>query len=475
MKSETYDVVIIGAGTAGLSARREVAKVTDNYLLIDDGPLGTTCARVGCMPSKVLIEVANLYARRKIMSSVGIEGGEQLALSGKQVMNHVRSLRDRFVRGVRQSMEGWEKTHLLRERAHFGEAGDIIAGNKRIKAGAVIIATGSKPVLPEKWKVFKPWLLDSDSFFELEELPKKMAVIGLGVIGAELGQALARLGVEVTAIGDASSVGGVTDPQMKEYVGRYFAGEFGLLEGRAEELVQQGDRLLVKSSGGSVEVDRALLTMGRRPVLQDLGLEKLGIELKSDGTPEADEGTGLISGSNSIYLAGDATRNRMILHEAADEGRIAGYNAVRESAHCFRKRVRLTITFTAPNVAIAGESFRELTARGADFVTGLASFEGQGRAIVKLAEKGMIRVYIERSSGAILGSEIFAPEGEHLAHLLAWCIEGGTSVFRALSFPFYHPVLEEGLRTALRHGATQVQKKAPDLEALRCQDPPAGS
>ena len=97
---EMLDVIIIGAGTAGLSARREVEKKTKSYIVIDDGPLGTTCARVGCMPSKVLIQVANDFDRRRSLAEEGILGGDKLTLDGKLVMNHVRKLRDRFVRGV---------------------------------------------------------------------------------------------------------------------------------------------------------------------------------------------------------------------------------------------------------------------------------------------------------------------------------------------------------------------------------------
>ena len=108
------DVIIIGAGTAGLSARREVEKKTSNYLVVDDGPLGTTCARVGCMPSKVLIQVANDYHRRHSLAEEGIHGASELSLDGKEVMQHVRKLRDRFVRGVMGGMEEWTKEHLLR-------------------------------------------------------------------------------------------------------------------------------------------------------------------------------------------------------------------------------------------------------------------------------------------------------------------------------------------------------------------------
>jgi dihydrolipoamide dehydrogenase len=177
-----YDVAIIGAGTAGLTARREVAKKTDNYIIIDDGPLGTTCARVGCMPSKVLIQVANDFDRRKKFAEMGISGADELSIDHKQVMQHVRKLRDRFVRGVFSGMDGWEDK-LVRKRATFVDANTLDLGDEQVRADKIIVATGSRPILPAQWQPFKEHLIDTNDFFELETLPKKVAVIGLGVIG----------------------------------------------------------------------------------------------------------------------------------------------------------------------------------------------------------------------------------------------------------------------------------------------------
>ena len=118
---KNYDVAIIGAGTSGLSARREVARLTDSYVVIDEGELGTTCARVGCMPSKVLIQVAEDFHRRGHYDAIGITGGDSLAVDTTRVMSHVRSLRDRFVRGVRNDMESWIGDHLIRKRARFAD------------------------------------------------------------------------------------------------------------------------------------------------------------------------------------------------------------------------------------------------------------------------------------------------------------------------------------------------------------------
>ncbi len=467
------DVAIIGAGTAGLSARREVAEATDNYVVIDDGILGTTCARVGCMPSKVLIQVANDYHRRHALAEQGIGGGDKLTVDPAAVMQHVRKLRDRFVRGVMSGFENWSDK-LIRKRARFVDLHTLDLDGERIKAHKIVIATGSSPIIPNPWKKVESRLIDTDAFFERETLPKRVAVIGLGVIGLELGQAVARLGCDVTAVTLDKAFGGLSDPDLRNYVASAFAKEFTLHIDAVDTLSESDDELVVKlKSGHEFRADAALVTVGRRPNLSSLGIEALGIPTER-GAPSFDGGTFRVDGT-PWYLVGDVNGTRPLLHEAADEGRIAGYNAVHPSDQCFKRRTNIAITFCDPNIAMVGESHHQLTERGADFVTGTVSFEGQGRAIVKLHELGQLHVYAERSSGRLLGAELFAPHGEHLAHLLAWAISAGLTARDALSLPFYHPVLEEGLRTALRKAARLTDTDQGALEVLRCADPPVGT
>lgn len=467
-----YKVAIIGAGTAGLSARGEVQKVTDDYVVIDDGILGTTCARVGCMPSKVLIQVANDFHRREAFEAEGIRGGEGLRVDTQAVMEHVRALRDRFVRGVLGGMESWQD-HLIAKRARIVGDHLIDLGDEQIEAESIVIATGSSPILPGPWAPFRHRLIDTNAFFELPDLPRRVAVIGLGVIGLELGQALHRLGVEVVAISLDKAYGGLSDPALQDYAHEAFSSEFPVHLSGVRALREEGEDLVLElEDGTALAVDGALLSVGRRPNLVGLGLEELGVPFENR-LPVFDASTFRVSGKD-WYFVGDVNGTRPLLHEAADEGRIAGYNAVHDEDQCFRRRTGLGVTFSAPNIATVGRSHRELVADGVDFITGEVSYEGQGRAIVKLEELGQLHVYADKHTGQLLGSELIAPEGEHLAHLLAWAIAAGLGVRQALTLPFYHPVLEEGLRTALRHAARQLDDAPPPLEVLRCADPPVG-
>jgi dihydrolipoamide dehydrogenase len=465
---KTYDVVIIGAGTAGLAARREVAKKTDNYIVVDNGPLGTTCARVGCMPSKVLIQVANDYHRRHQFSEMGIHGENGITINTKEVMTHVRKLRDRFVRAVMSDMNTWTETHLVRKRATFISEHELDLEGERVKAKRIIIAAGSRPVIPQAWLQYKQHFIDTDQFFELEDLPKRVAVIGLGVIGLELGQALHRLGIEVIAIGNTPALGGLSDPKIQEYALKAFSQEMKISLDGADIVSADAKGVVIKSGNKTFTVDKVLLSMGRRPNLDNLGLEKLDLKWTDKKIPEFDDTTFNVKGTD-IYIAGDVNADRPILHEAADQGRVAGYNAVREKDQCFVRRTPIGITFTYPNIAGVGRNYQSLQNR--DLAIGEVSYEGQGRAIVMLQEKGLVRIYADKSSGKLLGAEIFAPHGEHLAHLLSWAISLNLTAQETLSLPFYHPVLEEGLRTALRNVVSQLHSK-PEMELFRCDDFP---
>ena len=129
---KNYDVVIIGAGTAGLSARKVVSKYTQSYVIVDDGILGTTCARVGCMPSKAFIQIANDFHRRTSFQETGIDGSELLKIDSKKVMSHTRKLRDRFVRSVLGGMEEWKNEHFIGKRARFIDKNVIALGDEKI-------------------------------------------------------------------------------------------------------------------------------------------------------------------------------------------------------------------------------------------------------------------------------------------------------------------------------------------------------
>ncbi|MDA3918587.1 MAG: dihydrolipoyl dehydrogenase [Deltaproteobacteria bacterium] len=463
-----YDVAIIGAGTAGLTARAEVVKHTDNYVVIDGGILGTTCARVGCMPSKALIEVANTFHKRILFDRYGLGNSDIGIPDYKKVMAHVRSLRDRFAGGVVRDMEAW-KDHFIPENARFIDSNTLDVGDKRIRAKKIIIATGSKPFVPDAWKKYSRYFLDTDHFFELETIPEKIAVFGLGPIGIELGQALTRLKIDVVAMIRRKVIGGLTDPEIQAYAHQCFASEMNIQVGSFDILEAVDNQLKVSCNGHTWTIDRVLPALGRRPVLKGLGLENLGVQLDPKGMPIYNAATLQIQ-DLPVFIAGDVNGFRPILHEAADEGRIAGYNAVSPDIGCFEKRTPLHITFSSPNICIMGQSYADLIDNKVEFVTGQTDYEHQGRAMILGQNRGKVNIYGDKKDGRLLGAEMIAPAGEHMAHLLAWAIANQMRAKDVLSMPFYHPVLEEALRTALRMIVKHSREPRPEFEFKRCEE-----
>ncbi|MCC6006328.1 MAG: dihydrolipoyl dehydrogenase [Rhodobacteraceae bacterium] len=459
------DTIIIGAGTAGLSALREVRRQTEDFLLINDGHWGTTCAAVGCMPSKALIEAANAFHRRRQFDTFGIRGSDGLRADIPAVLEHVRHLRDGFVKGP-EAVPGELGRRALQGRARLAGPGAVQVGDLRIAARAIILAPGSSPIVPGPWKSFGKRILTSDTLFEQTDLPKRIAVIGLGAIGVELAQALARLGLEVAGFDAAQTLAGIDDPAVLAALRPLIEAEFAVHLGKAAELEDEGGTIRVTAGNATFEADAVLAAIGRKPNLDGLGLETLGFTLDDRGMPPVDPET-LRIGDSLVFLAGDANADRALLHEAADEGHIAGRLAAHDaSAQGFCRRTPLAITFCDPQVARVGPP---LSALPAGVVTGEVDFTRQGRARIAASAAGLLRLYADPADARLLGAEMCAPAAEHLAHLLALAIEQRLTVPQILAMPFYHPVLEEGLRSALR----ELSRHLPDRggsDLSRCGD-----
>ncbi|GJJ02329.1 dihydrolipoyl dehydrogenase [Duganella rhizosphaerae] len=480
MKTLRTEVAVIGAGTAGMTAYRAATTGGKKTLLIESNVYGTTCARVGCMPSKLLIAAAEAAHALHAAPAFGVHPG-QVRIDGKAVMARVRSERDRFVGFVVESVDGYPAEDKIHGHARFLSATQLqIDDHTLIEAERFVIATGSTPIVPDEWREAGPRVITSDEVFYWDDLPASIAVAGTGVIGLELGQALARLGVRVTVFGRGGSVAQLSDPDVLDVARRAMADELDVrFETKVVRVVQQGDGLAVTSEDGdgvqrTEQFSYLLSAIGRRPNVHKLGLENTGLERDHHGIPLYDQQT-MQCGSSSIFIAGDADNERPQLPEAADQGRIAGDNAARYPAvQPGLRRTPLTVAFTEPQIATLGASYQELCATYAGrFAVGKVSFENQGRSRVMLQNKGMLRVYAEHATGRFLGAEMIGPRAEHIGHLLSWACQAGLTVSAMLDMPFYHPVVEEGVRTALRDLAHQLANApAHDCGCIDCTPAP---
>jgi dihydrolipoamide dehydrogenase len=440
------DVAIIGAGHAGLNAVKEVRRVTDRWVLINGGPLGTTCARIGCMPSKVAIHLADTYQARQRLGRYGVEGGEHLQIDHQAALEHVRDLRDTFVDLVlANTTDEMDEDHLIDGYAEFLDGGRLKVGERIIEPKATIIATGAHSVVPPEWEG-ADGVLTVDTLFDQERLPESVAVIGLGPIGLEIGQALHRLGIQVTGLDHGERVARIADPTVNRAAIDIFQREFPLLFGHEPEISRRDGGFLVRSGEREVRVEKLFFATGRHANLAPLHLERLGVPLGAQGVPLFDPTT-LKLLKLPIYLAGDATGGIANLQRAAEQGRIAGFNAVHRRKRRYRSRAPMAIIFSEPNIAVTGRHWHELDQKR----TAVAQqrFGPVGRALIMGQNRGLMRVYADRRSGRLLGAAMVGPRCEHLAHLLCWAIEIGMTVDKALDMPFYHPVIEEALQDTL--------------------------
>ena len=464
MQTVKTEVVIIGAGTAGLAAYRAAIAAGKEALLIEGGAYGTTCARVGCMPSKLLIAAAEAAHAVQHTSAFGVHVGGTVSVNGREVMDRVKRERDRFVGFVLEGVENIPAEHKLRGYARFIAPGVLaVDQHTQVHATSVVIATGSSPSVPPSFKALGDRLVVNDDVFAWDDLPKRVAVFGPGVIGLELGQALARLGVTVRVFGVSGSLGGISDPAVRQVAKRIFQQEFYLdPDARVLETKRIGNEVEIRyvaldNTERTERFDFALMATGRKPNLDLLDLERAGVFREAGKIPAFNRQTMQIA-NLPIFIAGDVNGDVPLLHEAADEGKIAGANAANfpDVQHGLR-RAGLGVVFSDPQIALIGKPYSTLTP--GSFVTGKVDFTGQGRSRVMLKNKGLLHVYADKATRKFLGAEMIGPSAEHLGHLLAWALQQDMSIDRMLEMPFYHPVIEEGLRTALRDASHQLDQQ----------------
>lgn len=470
MSVKEVDVAILGAGTAGITARRAAMKAGARVVMIDPGPFGTTCARVGCMPSKLLIAAADAAHHARQADRFGVRAGG-VEIDGPAVMQRVQSERDRFVGFVTRAIdEARADGQVLVGRGTITAPGTLeVDDGTTVRFRGLVIATGTAPFVPPPFRGVEAHLLTNETVFDEPDVPESLLVVGAGIIGLELGQAFHRLGARVTIVDLADTIGPISDPVIAAEARRVLCEELDLhptYDLHSIEAVDSGVRARFTDSTGAERDERyakVLVAAGRRAHLDALGLESFGIEKGEDGRYPIDRET-LQVADRPVFVAGDANSLHPLLHEAADDGRLAGHNAARfPEVRAPRRREPLAIAFTDPQIGIVGGGYRTLGECAA--VAGEVDYGDQGRARVQGIDQGKVRIYAERRTGRLIGAELFGPRVEHLSHLLAWSVQRGLTVQDALDMPFYHPVVEEGIRTALRDVAVNLSQDEP----IRCR------
>jgi dihydrolipoamide dehydrogenase len=460
----TCDVAIIGAGTAGIAAERAARNEGARTLLIDPEFRGTLCANTGCMPSKLLIVAAKSAHDARRAPVFGIQPGP-VHVDGPAVMSRLREERDRFVAFTRESFDDLPDGTAITGRARFtGPTTLVLDDGRRVQAGAVVIATGSTEIVPPPFRDLGPRILTNETLFELPDLPDSLAVIGGGPIGLELAQAMGRLGVAVTLFDHETRLGKARADDVHEALVEAVSRDLTLCLGVDTEARADPQGIRIDWSGpqqGHAVFSHVLVATGRAPTLDGLDLAAAGLELDDHGTPVFDRDT-MRCGTSAVFIAGDADADAPLLHEASDEGALAGCNAARfPQVRPGPRSIPFTLTFTDPPLAQLGAE------PGDDTLTGRSDYSDQGRARAEARAEGLVVLHAD-PQGRLTGAELCCPGAEHLSHLLVWAVQSGATAADLLLLPFYHPTLEEGLKGALKEICRQVRLPQADAPATTC-------
>ena len=414
--SAPWDVLVVGGGTAGIVSAKTAASFGARVLLVERERTGGDCLWTGCVPSKALLAAASVAARARTGERLGISV-DTVSVDFKAVMAHVHSA-IRTIEPV-DSPAALEAAGVRVQHGDLSFTGTHTAtvDGRPLRFRQAIICTGSSPVVPPIRGLDAVGPLTSDTVWDLDVLPDRLAVIGGGPIGCELAQAFARLGAKVTIIDGGDRILGKEDPEAAELVHRSLVGDgITVLTGTHAEEVRSGDGpdALVLDDGGQVQFDRVLVSVGRNPGTRDLDLGRAGVEVDENGFVRVDNH--LRTTNPDVWAAGDVTGHPHFTHVAGVHGSLAASNAVLG----LRRRVDTStvprVTFTDPEVAAVGVGI-ESTADSADLHVVTREHGHVDRAVAEGATEGFTKLVVD-AKGRILGATVVGPRaGETLGEL----------------------------------------------------------
>ncbi|MFN3615354.1 MAG: mercury(II) reductase [Rubrimonas sp.] len=463
-KKNTYDLAVIGAGSAGFSAAITAAGQGASVALIGHGTIGGTCVNVGCVPSKTMIRAAEaLHGARAATRFPGLVGDAHVGdwrnlIAAKNDL--VATLRQKKYADLLHEYDG---ISYLEGAARLNGAGVLFQGSP-VAAGKIIIATGGRPAVPPISGIESVSYLTSTTLLDLETLPTSLIVIGGGYIGAELAQMMARMGVAVTVVCRSRLLPQV-EPEVSDALAAAFRAEgitlhCGITYHTCREDAT-GVSVCVEENGQRIELkaERLLVATGRTPNTEALGLTAAGIVQDGRGAIAVDNR--MRTSKAGVYAAGDVTDRDQFVYMAAYGAKLAALNALNGDSLVYDNNAMPWVVFSDPQVAGVGLSEAAAKAAGHEIKTSIVLLDQVPRALAARDTRGLIKLVADARTGRLLGGQILAPEGADSIQTLALALRFGMTA-KALGetiFPYLTTV--EGLKLA-------AQTFDKDLAKLSC-------
>ncbi len=445
VKRFTYDLIVVGAGSGGYAAARTARELGARVAVVDHGPLGGLCILRGCMPSKTLLASSDLAHDVREAGELGIRLGPP-----SFDVTHIKSRKNRIIGGFADDRAEQIRSFPLYEGlAQFQSPTELQVGDDvLLESHRFIIATGSVIAPPVVPGLPEAGYIDSDQALEIERVPRSLIVLGGGYVASELGQFFARLGAQTTFLIRGRQLLTGEDSDVGDALTGYFRAEGIPIETGAQlqRVTGEGDRKIVHyvQTGQSKEIaaDEILYALGRIPNIAGLGLERAGVQ--AHPMTGIQVGIDLRTSNPNIFAVGDVTGRYPLVHVAIYQGEIAARNAVRTEYE--RADYRLTkarTIFTDPQVAIVGDTEKELERSGTPYRVASYPFNDHGKAISINKTKGFVKMMAAPADGRILGAAVLGPEGSDLIHEMIVAMHFNATVFDFVKIPHLHPTLAE--------------------------------
>ena len=451
--SAPYDVIVIGSGPGGYVCAIRAAQLGLKTACVEKrSTLGGTCLNIGCIPSKALLAASERFeAAGHHFADMGIDVGK-LSLNLPNMMKHKSAVVESNTKGIEYLFKK-NKIDWLKGEGVITAPRKVSVAGKEYGAKHIVIATGSDVTPLPGITIDEKRIVSSTGALELSEVPKKMVVIGGGVIGLELGAVWRRLGAEVTVVEFLDRILPGMDGEVSKE-SRKILGKQGItfkLETKVTSAVNTGkgvDVTLEPAKGGTVEkmtVDIVLVAVGRRPYIAGLGLDKVGVALDERGRIKTDHH--FQTSVAGVYAIGDVIAGPMLAHKAEDEGVILAEMLAGQSGHIDYNLVP-GVVYTFPEIASVGKTEEQLKAEGVDYKVGKFPFTANGRARAMNATDGFVKILADATYDRVLGVHIIGPEAGTLIAEATLAMEFGASSEDIARTCHAHPTLEEAVKEA---------------------------